>query len=529
MTNTKDMEAIITTMNHAADLTTKWGQTILWDRKTLSDVLTISGVPLWELFSPEMSHTYVLNALTGGSRHSWFRQNLRPYLARVKHAVLDPFRYPRSANECVNWPSEPAFLFLGFSAYIYRDVLEPIVERINGRKDVRPVVLQDWGNVEANAFLDDRQVFQSIWGHWDTEVGKRIRTLRKALRKAIAELKSSNALPETFVDNDRSLWPRLKGTFRWYSQVVYPLLLRHAAIAEHILTRHRPALIISPDVSDPRTRLYCMIGRRLGIKSLQIQMAEYNNANVEWRFFSADRLAVWGETARQVMLYHGVPDDRIEITGSSRHDELIIESREETVKTRSRFGVGSGDTMVLFASVYSFKEHDGISNIKIIESIKNSIFQAANRLKKIRFVVKPHPLEDVAELKRLAGNRSNVHITDPRENIRDMIKACDVFVAATGSTTIWDALVANKLTILPVFSGWAWSHRFAGSGAVLTPSSPEEVAECLQDAVDPDSRDRLQSELEPARQRFLNQSIHALDGHATARIEELACNMAYGE
>ena len=78
-----------------------------------------------------------------------------------------------------------------------------------------------------------------------------------------------------------------------------------------------------------------------------------------------------------------------------------------------------------------------------------------------------------------------------------------------------------------MFPGWVWSDYYAVSGAVLVPRSDEEVRECLQDAVDPNSRDRLLRKLEPARQRFLKQKIHALDGHAAARIEELAFRMAF--
>lgn len=520
------MDDTIRTLQRSASLVKAWGQAQLPNGKTVAETLTLQGLSLWDMVAVDLALYRVPKALAPGTQPPSLVQRVRPYLSWVKHTVLDLVT-SRSLQGCAEWPSEPVFLFLGFNAYMYRDVLQPVVTRLAGCKKINTVSLHDLRHFETTASLADRDGFQFFWQHWHSEVEPELGALRRALQATVAELQATGALPRIIQDQGRSLWPQMKDTFDWLFRVFLPRLLPQVAIARHILERHRPALIISPDVADPRTRLYCLLGRQLGIPSLEIQFGLCGAEAIEWQFFVADRLAVWGEKSREILVAHGVPAERITVTGSPRHDSLVNVSDAEVARMRARLGVPERSAVVLFASTYHLKAYDGLTDPELLNAMKRAVFQAADQTVGLHLVVKPHPLEKVQETRKLASARRNIRFADPRADIRDLIKVSDAFVALGSSSTV-DALVANKLTICPAFPGWGWSDLFVQSGATLIPRSAEEVARSLQMVVD-GSRERVMADLEPARQRFLRQWVFQTDGQASARIEALALHMVKSE
>ncbi|OGP69403.1 MAG: hypothetical protein A2169_06905 [Deltaproteobacteria bacterium RBG_13_47_9] len=523
------MNDAVRMLQYSAELVKAWGQAQLPSGKTLAETLSLQGFPLWEAIAVDLARLHVPKALTMDRQPSWFAQEVRPYLSWAKHSALNLLRRQQGSRGSPDWPVEPVFLFLGFSAYFYRDVLQPVVTRLTRSKDIATVSLHSELRLHRTMPPTQGDRFQSIWQHWDHKVEARLRALRHALRATVAELHAIEALPQIIRDHGEPIWPKMQEIFDWFFRVYLPRLLPQVVIARHILERYQPALVISPDVADPRTRLYCLLARQVGIPSLEIQFGAFGEDSIEWQFFVADRLAVWGDQAYEVMLAHGVPAGRITITGSPRHDCLINITDTDVTRIRARIGIPEGSVMVLFSSVYEEGGSEAFSNPEnpnLISLMKRAVFQAADQAAGLCLVVKPHPLENARKTRQLAGKMRNIQFTDPRADNRELTKACDVFVAVTGSTTVTDALIANKLTIIPVFPGWIWSDQFVKSGAILVPRSAEEVAHCLQMVVEKDYRARIQTELEPARQRFLRQWVGQADGQASARIEALARRMA---
>lgn len=450
------IDDVVHELHRSTSLVKAWSQAQLPNGRMLSESLTLQGLPLWDMVAPDLALYHVPYALSQKRQRLSFTKQARTYISLAKHRALDLIMTRRSSQECAMWPSRPVFLFLGFSPYMYRDVLQPVVTRLSRRKDVSPISLYD-GQITASS--SNRNGFQDIWHHWNSDVKAQTRAMLKALKATVTELLATGGLSQIIRDQDHDLWPQMKDMFIWLFQIYLPHLLPHVAIAWHILGRHQPVLIISPDVADPRTRVYCLFGRRLGIPSLEIQFGIYGPEAVEWQFFIADHLAAWGEQAREVLIAHGIPAERISLTGSPRHDYLLNISKAEVAKTRTRLSIPEGNDVVLFASICQAKEQDVFVDPEILNSAKRAVFQAAAKVARLYLVVKPHPLEDVRKIKQLSGTQHNIVFADKYNDIRELIKACDAFLTL-GSTATIDALIANKLTICPVFPGLAWNHLF---------------------------------------------------------------------
>jgi hypothetical protein len=130
----------------------------------------------------------------------------------------------------------------------------------------------------------------------------------------------------------------------------------------------------------------------------------------------------------------------------------------------------------------------------------------------------------VQETRQLIGTGSNIILVDTREDIRELTKACDVFIGF-GSTATVDAMIGNKLTICPAFSGWIWSDMFVKSNAVLVPRSEEELLSSFRSIVN-GSVDKIKVELEPARLSFLQKWTYKIDGRSSERAAMLATEIA---
>lgn len=515
------------TLQTAADLVKKSGNSLLPNGKTLRETLIVDGVSFWNVAAPALAAYCFPKDLARKTPPTLFNRLCKQYLRLAKQRIKSLVPFPRSSDGCARWPSDPVCLFLGFSGYMYRDVLEQIKSRFDKNHEMNCVVLHDDARLQPTAVKLSGDGVQSLWDHWTPQADVEEKRIRQELRDSIQSVNFKNVLADVDCAEKGTVWPKIEPTFNWLFHVYLPSLVPYLALTRHILKEHHPTIIISPDVADPRTRLFCLAGRMLGIHSLEVQFGLYNKDSVEWQFFVADKVAVWGESARRLLTKtHSVPEDRIIITGSPRFDGLTKVSGAQITATRARLGIHDGKAMVLFASQYLlsyFREFGDYHTVQ--RSVKQAIFQVADRLGQMSLVVKPHPLENVQETKKLAEGCRNIVFVDKSEDIRELTKACDVFITL-GSTATMEALVARKLVIFPSFPRFVWwDDMYLKNNVAVVVKSEEELENKLKEVVS-GQRERLLDELEPARRRFLGEWVYKADGKATNRIADLAKQMA---
>ena len=512
-------------LQHAARLVKQWGNAQLPNGRTLRDVLTVSGVSLWQVVEPVLAVSYVPAILIRKTAPS-LRARLEPWIAWVKYKRKAHFGRPQRVSSCPPWPKERTGLLLGFSSYMYRDVLEPMTHCSAGDTQCNYVTLTDPGRHQtAVTNLSDGQS-QSIWKHWTPAVAAQELQLRRELAAVLKYVEAAGVCADISSACKMSLRAHLDLLFKSLLTAYLPALLPYLTLAQHILQTHRPSIIVSPDVTDPRTRCFCLGGRLCAIPSLEVQFGLYYGEAVEWQFFVADRVAVWGEAARRVLAEHGVPDKRISVTGSARFDGMYGVRQADADPIRARLEIPHGRRIILFASTYSFLYFSKDYNFHaILASVKRAVFKASDKLDGFRLVVKPHPLERGRDLEELAKEFQNVIVVDPALDIRELIKACDVFITL-GSTATMEALLLRKLVLFPAFPWPVWSEDlYLNNQVALVARSEDELVRHLHE-VSGGKYESVLDELEPARQRFLQDWVYQADGQAANRIAALAQKMA---
>ncbi|MBA4391131.1 MAG: hypothetical protein C0399_09350 [Syntrophus sp. (in: bacteria)] len=495
-----------------------WGSTGLPNGKTLSETMTVQGIPLWGLMCPELAIYILPRVFLSKKEQASVLRRLRPYFGRAKQSALEYFTAKRGMRGCIEWPIDPTILILGFSPIIYLEVLEPVAMRLSSSGLSKNIIIVDsWPEKTKHTDVNGSGI-HNVWQHWNRETELHHQTMLGELKEVSAELKSMRALEYVLKKEEKLLISEMQAVFRWLFIQRLPQLLPHAAVASHILERHKPTLIVSGDVADPRTRFYYLFGKRFNIPSIEIQYGLALPDSVEHRFSLADRVAAFGEQSRSIMIEYGVPSERITVTGSPRHDKLVNDDFTKESNVHVQFEIPKGHAIVLFAASYYIPGYSEVKRLGL--KITEDLFAAADRSSKLTLIVKPHPILNQAnEIIKIAGKRRNIVFADHRANIHDLIRACDAFISL-GSTTTLDAMIANKVTITPAYPGWFGNDQFIESGATMVPRSAIEIAQILDIASGP-LREKTMAALEPARRRFLHKWVLNADGKATDRIAEI--------
>ena len=328
----------------------------------------------------------------------------------------------------------------------------------------------------------------------------------------------------------------LKRTLNLLVRGLIPEILSDVTKAKSILEKYRPNIIITADPSDSRNRLYSLLGLKSGIFALNIQFGLVGDESIEYRFPAANLFCVWGKTSKLALRKQNVPNRKIIITGSPKHDfsykkqefrrlsilkSLNISENKIKIKIENK---NKKKKIILLASTYSDESHKKYTDPSVLLSMKKAIFESAKEFPDIVLLVKPHPVESVRETKSLAGTSSNIKFAKKSEDIRDLILICDAFISFGSSATI-DALIAEKISICPAFRGWPFSEIFRKSRCVLMPEKKSEIREIFRQInigiFDIESK---KSSYIP-RKKFLNSVSFKQDGLAAKRIAKTIVNL----
>lgn len=483
-------------------------------------MLTIEGISFWSVISPMFALGYVARVLSKPAH----KANLLDYchtLVRKANRLAVDAAIPIVVNKkgCKGWPGKNTFLFLGFSHYMYRENLQPVAARIASRPGCSVIILDDVLPLSLRNIGDDGLMFQSLWQHWDESVSRTERRMRKALKEAIFQLKTSG-LPE-IVESTGMNWKDFQHAFAWLFYSCLPRSVSQAAIALHIIKQHRPLLLISPDVNDPRVRVFCLAGKLSGVRTLEIQFAYQGLYSIEWRFFIAAHLTIPGSKSQEVMISHGIPLEKMTITGSPCYDRSIYIPLEQVKPFRTDLGIAEDKLMLLFASQPYI--NGPFNNSEIRREMIKGLFQSVSHFDEIVLVVKPHPLENYKDLANMARGIKNIKFVEKSIDIRDLISVTDSFVTFFSSTA-FHALILNKPTINLSFPGAYDNDVFENSGATLVARNLEDIERILKEIINSKITE-IHKSLAHARENFLNRWFYSLDECASKRIESVALEM----
>ena len=405
-----------------------------------------------------------------------------------------------------------------------RDVMQPVVRYLADQKDVQIMSLRDrkWSTVEGA--LNSNELRRTIWDFWNDELSMKTSVLNRQLKSIKKNLINSKALEKIIDTSAPGFKKSIQRALNRLFIGEFSTLIRQGVISKFILEKHRPTLVIATDIHDPRTRIYMLQCKHLNIPCLALQHGLTNSAGIEWRFFPADRVAVWGKHFKETLISHGIASDKIVVTGAPRSDSLFNSSDFEAKSIKKELGIPENARIILLASTFILGSYNKFNNdAELLEAMKRAVFDSVDSFENVYLIVKPHPEENQNETKSFASNNPNIIFVDQKQDIRPLTKICDCFVCF-GSTTAMDAILLDKLVVCPAFPGWVWSNTCIDTGVVYTPVSPEEILDIFR-LVSISNHTVLIDKHKYTREKLVSNWLYRHDGMCAERIGNLALNM----
>lgn len=508
------------TQNYYASLIQELGKSMLPNGGTLAENFTFLGIPFWEVFAPELAWRHLTTVEAAKSPVSRIVLRVKPYIRNSWSALKNLLTRRSRKFVPENLLNSNAMICLNMTSRMYEDVLAPVVSYIRQNSSNQVIVLTI-GRDSLEGQCSEPDVCCNL-DYWDSDSEYMARRVREDLREFVRTGQISAAI-DAMHDVSSDMKASLQLMIHLLLKTYLPQIVDHAVVAKSILTRYRPSLVLSADTSDARCRIYTLLAAKIGIPSLEIQFGLAGDEAVEWRFFAADQVAVWGTDAKRALLKQGVPEASILLTGSPRHDSLVNQTAEGRAALRAQHFSGDPRAIVLLASTYVDSTHADFAHPSVLREMKVAVVESAKRHQGLILAVKPHPHENVDEMQELINGAANIRLFDKNLDIRNLIVVCDVFMSF-GSTATIDALVAGKPSLCPVFQGWPFSIHFQETGAVFVPKSAEEI-EAIFDEVESSGNLELPRNLLASQEEFLRKNAYLADGNASKRIGEAAIQM----
>jgi len=493
-------------------------------RETLS---LYDNVSLWDIIGPFLILYRFPLLFTDGKIGfiSRIKRFIRPYIGWAAH-YYDEIKFYSEKNTRNIMSSEKneidTLLFIASSKFHYRDVLLPIIEQA-GYLDKYHVVAIDLRTKEPY-FLG--RPCCSIWNFWNKDVENSQKELvvkvnnvfRNCInKKLIINILSKSEMFSHIKSQD------LYSEFLWMFKREFLRLIPHVVIAKQVLAKYKPRLIITADDADQRSRIYSLLGKYNRFESLVIQQGLSNDNYPDWRYFAGSYVAAMGVRAEKTILKQGVLDDVITVTGHPGFDRLLAIDLSGCRQIRKNFGCVDSDHLILFASqpFYNniFKSPE--SRIEMIRQTCNVISCIRNTV----FVIKPHPNENLIELRRICKNFKNVKIIDKGVDITGFIQACDIFVTMFSTTALQALYIGKPVLNIDFPNARTVFSPYIDSGATWIAKSKNEVASQIKVIISSLENNVVDTHKESSRIEFVKDWAYYPDGKAADRIIKLIENI----
>ncbi|MGD9239788.1 MAG: glycosyltransferase, partial [Desulfobacterales bacterium] len=290
-------------------------------------------------------------------------------------------------------------------------------------------------------------------------------------------------------------------------------------------------ILLWNDVTAP-TKSLALLGKKHGIPSLHVSHGIPYRNNVHGKIW-ADKIAVFGESSRELYITSGNPSKKIVITGNPYWDNWGSCSSHDVKKIKETLGINSDKKVVMFAPTWyhNFNTADD-PELKIkrdLEILLNTMSQL-KLMDKVDLLVKLHPGQNdkMAFYERTIKASGISYKIIAEASPLPLIQVSDVILCA-GSMVV-EALLARKRLIYNVCDHFESELHFDSlmSHNFTLNEAPFYVALKRDDLLRDLSRalDKREDFSVEEIKKFLHRQNGPCDGKATERVAKLAMEMA---
>ena len=506
-------------LKSSRDITMSLGKMSFSKGITVSENLKIilgkTGVSLWKMYEVNLTIYCFPGLDTKVSK-------LKSCLRLLKNNLLEKKRFINirlfgtNKNE-LKIPSNEYILFLGFPDYLANENFQFICDKITKDNIYNILIIADkptgpdWGN---DLRLDINNISCTYFRSREVAI-------RRLVHNKIKEMKL-NVKRSELSKNFSAHILRALDFIRPKAEYVTP---KYLALAEHLLYNNPPAAIVSLDVANPNSRAFTLMANILNIPVVQIQAGPISQECIEWSFCEDDLMLSHGSKVEFELKELGFLGKTVIPVGSAKHENIrlnqdsynqtkdIWPTKEKLLKKNIRILFLTSYTDVFFTSETLKKQ------FLIYNEMYLSIISEISKFCEISLIIKPHPLEKAVHHKKFSLKYKNIFVVEPTENTLGLIKGADV-VISFGSTASIDAVIENKLVMIPQFPDFNLTPYFEKADYCLIPKNRLELSRIMSQLVNGELASMV-AELNESRERFLKSINYFNESPSRAIVEEI--------
>jgi glycosyltransferase involved in cell wall biosynthesis len=281
-----------------------------------------------------------------------------------------------------------------------------------------------------------------------------------------------------------------------------------------IIQRQQPRLILSVPDRRWRARAAIQLGRRANIPSLMIQAAVISN-HARYDTLVADRVAVMGDSSRQLWQEQGIAAERLVITGSPRFDEKFRLEPGAPRRIRKALNIPLEKQIITFAT-------QPLSPAVITQNVLH-VVRAMQQFPHHQLVVKVHPREELGHYQAFLPRLDARGVIVKKDLDLNALLQASALVITGFSTVALEAMIFERPVLVVNLTGEPDPVDYVKSGAALGAYSAEDIVtqmkRLLTDA-------HVNEELAEARRRYVTAQLYRTDGQAAQRVAALIQQMA---
>jgi len=287
-----------------------------------------------------------------------------------------------------------------------------------------------------------------VTNDYNKEIKNKIKKIQNDFKKNINDLFLQEEFFKTFFSiSDISFWKFIKPIFIRLCEKRILHGIQEIELTDQVLKNSNVSAVILLSENGFNEQIILEIAKKYSIKTILLQHGMYwetlelkeGNTFLGGDFpILSDKFLVWGNETKKYAAECGFAE-KTNVIGSTVYDTLFDDIKTET----------SGDYILLATSSPQQNEIFDLSikNLEKYEMIIKEVCNIAVRLKK-KLIIKLHPFQEERDIQKIVSNFGEQVVVVKDTKISDLIKLCGVFLVNDFSTTILDAFILKKPTIV---------------------------------------------------------------------------------
>ncbi len=288
-------------------------------------------------------------------------------------------------------------------------------------------------------------------------------------------------------------------------------MTKYIELINNMLDFEKPKIIVVMNEITTLGNIAVTIAKQKGIKTLCIQHGAMGEGPGTFIPVSVDKIAVWGNNSKRILIKEKTSEDKIVITGAPQFDTIINTDHDMTKEIAAEIGLDLEKQYILLTT----------QGYPFMCEILRSVCKATKSLGGYQLVIKTHPLEYLTNDYKKIVKKEGLKLIFTRKYLHPLISRCSLMITIC-STTGLEALMLKKPLITINYTKNPDRMPYAESGSAIGVYRNEELLPAIKRIL----KDKyLTKKLMKNADKLIYDQCYKTDGKASLRVIELINRM----